>query len=177
MSPEVNAATDEILPVRTIHDVDPPEDQLNEFGTWLDRQDWTFAKTYADGMPHEYILRKHLEMRHYRMYMAFAEFITEHGYDEVLGSKRFRCLIVNEYKYWQMGGILNRRHLDGHDILGRLEAMGAEPSEYVNVADYQPGVRYHPAKDPPEPSDSHFPNPETPNWEEDWAPVERPPKD
>jgi len=88
---------------------------------WVRERRWTFAKTYADTAPHEYIVRDRLPEREIPMFENFVWYIHEAGYTDTFGGKEFTYLELDGYKYWTMGSpvpdtkIINREPLDGYE--------------------------------------------------------------
>ena len=81
----------------------------------IDRNKWTFAKTYAAFCPHEYVVKERLAEEDQRVFEEITLFIRENGFTAQYGNKGpNRYYIVDEYYYWTMGApieettILNR---------------------------------------------------------------------
>lgn len=128
---------------------DASENVVDKFRRFIDEHEWTFAKTMAEGSPHEYVHRDQCrDEAEETLFEAFIAFIREEGYDEMYYGDQYTCFDIDGYKYWTMGipvdetTILNRRSYDGYDIIGELEAMGEDPSEYVDVTNYERGELY-----------------------------------
>ena len=91
-----------------------------EFQQFIDRNTWTFAKTYAAFCPHEYVVKGRLAESDRAVFEQIVAFIRENGFTAVygrLGPNRYYT--VGEHYYWTMGDpvektiILNRaRHAD-----------------------------------------------------------------
>ena len=45
---------------------------------FIKTQDWTFAKTYADTWPHEYIVQEKVDNE---LFLALADHLVKHGYE------------------------------------------------------------------------------------------------
>ena len=117
----------------------------------MTNQPWLFAKTYADDSPHEYIVRTWDSVSE-SMFVSFATFIRDYGYEETYQGRRYTCLDVGNQKYWTMGNpmdqttILNRRSYEGYDVLKELREMGEDPSDHVDVSNYVEGTKSGAAK-------------------------------
>lgn len=125
----------------------PPdvEEAVERYREWVQAQDWTFAKTSAETNPHEYIHRSNVDTT---MFRAFISFVREYGYQEMYAGDQYTVFDIDGYKYWTMGipitktTICNRRSYAGYDVLVRLEEMGEDPAQYVDVTNYRRGELY-----------------------------------
>ena len=85
-----------------------------QFGTFVDSERWTFAKTMPRN-PHHYIVRANVDDN---LFVSAVTFIREHGYVEQWYKYRFTYYDYNGHKYWTMGSpldetiILNRASLE-----------------------------------------------------------------
>ncbi len=52
---------------------------LEKLKQFIKDQTWTFAKTYADTWPHEYIVQKNVDNE---LFLELADYIDTHGYEE-----------------------------------------------------------------------------------------------
>lgn len=140
--------------------MEQPESSKVEFSAyrdWLKSIDdrFHFAKTYADGNPHEYVSKEWGSISN-DMFEAFVMFIREYGREEMFYGDPYTVLDVDGCKYWTMGNpleqtrVLNRRSYDGYDIIGELKDMGEDPSDHVDTDEYEEGEYYHPAQKNPE---------------------------
>lgn len=78
----------------------PPE--LKHF---VDTTQWTFARTYADTYPHEYIVEERVDST---LYTQMAEHIDTNGYTEYFYQKPVIYFDYDGYTYWHMENIINR---------------------------------------------------------------------
>ena len=94
---------------------------MNETAEFLQKQNWTFAKTYADRAPHEYIVRGKVS----GMDQEFADaviHIRENGIPMHFWGQEYIYLYLDGRLYWTMGEpieettIINRCDLDDCDI-------------------------------------------------------------
>ena len=95
----------------------------NDLLILIDKQEWTFAKTYAKIAPHEYFVDK----SNIELFDKLNKFIDEYGVDEMFElsdtKHEYRYLNLEKYRYWKCDNILNR-------------------TEVKNIA-YNNGVSYH----------------------------------
>ena len=73
------------------------------FRAFINRHEWTFAKTYAAFCPHEYVVMKQLPREEWPLFPQIARFIREEGFTAEygkLGPNRY--YIVDEYYYWTL---------------------------------------------------------------------------
>ena len=76
---------------------------------------WQFAKTMPE-IPHEYTVADWNPDKTESFY-DFVKYIREYGKDEMFYDKKFRCLEVDNYKYWTMGApveettVINRKKI------------------------------------------------------------------
>ena len=84
-------------------------------------QNWTFAKTYAEKAPHEYIVRG----KHNGTSEEFSDAVTyirEHGFHAWFWKSEHVYLILDNKLYWTMGApveetiIINRCNIDDYII-------------------------------------------------------------
>ena len=75
----------------------------DSFRNFVNRHEWTFAKTYAAFCPHEYIVMKKLPREEWPLFAQSARLIREEGFTAEygrLGPNRY--YIVDEYYYWTL---------------------------------------------------------------------------
>ncbi len=66
---------------------------------------WTFAKTYAETWQHWYIVQEEVKND---SFLALADIINTHGYEEYFYSKKMIFFDYGKYKYCHMDNIINR---------------------------------------------------------------------
>ena len=66
---------------------------------------WTFAKTYADTWPHEYIVQEKVDDE---FFLELANHIDTFGYEEYFYKKKMTYFDYDGYVYWHMENIINR---------------------------------------------------------------------
>jgi len=76
-----------------------------ELKAFIADSEWTFAKTYADTFPHEYIVQDRVDDDLYR---ELAQHIDETGYTEHFFKKQVTYWDYDGYTYWHMENIINR---------------------------------------------------------------------
>lgn len=80
----------------------PLPEELQRF---ISDQTWTFAKTYAETYPHEYIVEGRVDAE---LYKQLADHIDTHGYREYFYKKPVIYFDHEGYTYWHMENIINR---------------------------------------------------------------------
>ena len=80
----------------------PLPEELKRFIT---EQAWTFAKTYADTYPHEYIVEERVDAE---LYSKLANHIDTCGYTDYFYKKPVIYFDYDGYTYWHMENIINR---------------------------------------------------------------------
>ena len=68
--------------------------------SFVSRVEWTFAKTYAETWPHEYIVRERVDED---LFVQLVKHIREHGYDSYFYRKRITYFDEDGMTYWTMG--------------------------------------------------------------------------
>ena len=80
---------------------------------FVNAHDWTFATTYKDTAPHEYVVIKP-DNKERKIFEAIVLYIRARGYDEKYEGRTYRYYDLDGKKYWTMGDplevtiILNR---------------------------------------------------------------------
>ena len=106
---------------------------MNEISEFLYRENWTFAKTYADRAPHEYIVRGKITGTD-REFEDAARYIREKGIPMKFWGETYRYLNLDGRLYWTMGEpveetiIINRCELEDIEInitsrVGKMSGM------------------------------------------------------
>ena len=82
-----------------------------DFCEWIERETWTFAKTYADTAPHEYavVSERHPNTKLIDLYKA-TMFIMRNGYVQMYYQTPFCAYEVGNRRYWtyMSYGLINR---------------------------------------------------------------------
>ena len=99
-----------------------------ELRQFIERESWTFAKTYADKAPHEYVVRSKQKSTD-EEFMAVVNHIAEHGITMYFWDHPNRYIFVDGYQYWVMKDseddptmVLNRCNLEEYKL--SIEWMG-----------------------------------------------------
>jgi len=99
VSPNINDDT-VAEPVRNYLRELPPE--LERF---ISTSKWTFAKTYAETWPHEYIVEERADGK---QFLALARHIWQRGYEGRFYDKKQVYLDHRGHTYWRLENIINR---------------------------------------------------------------------
>lgn len=89
--------------------------------TYLESQKWTFAKTYANKAPHEYVIRSKC-IGGDENFMKVHKFIQTHGILMYYYSLASRYVFYGDYYYWALGdendtgAIINRAKVSDYKI-------------------------------------------------------------
>ena len=92
------------------------------FQDFINRQEWTFAKTYAAFCPHEYVVMRRLPGKEWPLFAQIAQFIRDEGFVAEygrLGSNWY--YIVDEYYYWTMD-----KNVEDTDLINRAKLSDFE---------------------------------------------------
>ena len=104
---------------------------IEEFKTFVDDNDWIFAKTYADWAPHEYVVKDKLNEKNQALIQEVVAFIRNNGFPEFFGNQEHKYLYYDRHYYWEMGDdpektiIINRCNYDDY----RMTYRGSERSK------------------------------------------------
>ncbi len=93
-----------------------------EIKEFIEKQTWTFANTYADRAPHEYIVRgKHVGSD--EKFLALAKFIKENGITMYFWNHPNKYIFLDGRQYWTMSDseddptmVINRCNLDEYKL-------------------------------------------------------------
>jgi hypothetical protein len=83
-----------------------PPDELRRIDIFIGLSYWRWAITYAKTAPHWYTLRR--EATDPTEFDFLAECIAKYGTGGRFWSKTYTYLYLDQWKYWHMGGIINR---------------------------------------------------------------------
>ncbi|OVE73946.1 hypothetical protein BVX94_02375 [bacterium B17] len=72
----------------------------NELQRFVSEQEWTFAKTYAETWPHEYLVKERVDET---LFVAMVQHIRDHGYQGSFYSKPITYFDEDGFVYWTMG--------------------------------------------------------------------------
>ncbi len=89
---------------------------------FIKKQMWTFAKTYADRAPHEYIVR-HKCVGEDAEFMAMVDYISENGITMYFWNHPNKYIFVDGWQYWVMKEsdddpsiVINRANLEEYKL-------------------------------------------------------------
>lgn len=71
-----------------------------ELKVFVDVTAWTFATTYAETWPHEYIVRDRVNEK---LFLSLVRYIREHGYEGKFYRKPITYFDEDGMVYWTMG--------------------------------------------------------------------------
>lgn len=75
---------------------------LDEYRDFVNKQDWIFAKTFADKAPHEYIVRDNINGSD-EEFMQIVEYIQENGFTMHWNDGYpNKYVYLDGYNYWMM---------------------------------------------------------------------------
>ena len=92
---------------------------------FVNNLDWTFAKTYADVCPHEYIAKNKLDPVSQVRFTEVVSFIKEAGFEVSYEGHPGKYYIFDKNYYWTMGEpfelttILNRAKLIDYTLVDK----------------------------------------------------------
>ena len=69
---------------------------------FINQFEWTFAKTYADKAPHEYIVLDKLGLNHKEEFIKIAQFIRDNGFKAMYFTREGYYYRIDENYYWTM---------------------------------------------------------------------------
>ena len=72
---------------------------------FIEKQNWIFAKTYAETWPHEYIVQEKVEND---LFLELAHHIDTYGYENYFYKMKQTYFDNNGFTYWHMENIINR---------------------------------------------------------------------
>jgi len=96
----------------------------DEILSLIPKLNWTFAKTYANKSPHEYVILRP-DTKHRDEIAKFIDFIKNNGEDELYYGHPFKVFKIDGRKYWYAyqtdnyttPDILNRSTLENVDTV------------------------------------------------------------
>lgn len=93
-----------------------------EFRDFINRHEWTFAKTYAAFCPHEYIVMRKLPGAEWHLFPEIACFIRKKGFIAEYGRLGPNWYyIVDDYYYWTMD-----KNIEDTDLINRAKLSDFE---------------------------------------------------
>jgi len=82
-------------------DTDPTASFPEDLRAFVDREPWTFAKTYAETWPHEYLVRDRVACQ--ELFEQLVEYIRTYGYRADFYSRKITYFDEGGLTYWTMG--------------------------------------------------------------------------
>ena len=73
--------------------------------TFIKNSSWTFAKTYAETWPHEYIVEENVD---HDLFTELAKHIDTFGHEEYFYKQKRTYCDDDGHVYWHMENIINR---------------------------------------------------------------------
>jgi hypothetical protein len=88
---------------------EPVQKYLREFPhdlkQFIESAPWTFAKTFAETWPHEYLVRDRVNEA---LFVCLARHIYRHGYEGRFYEMTYIYFDYGEHTYWNMENVINR---------------------------------------------------------------------
>jgi len=94
-----------------------------DFRNFINQFQWTFAKTYAQKGPHEYIVLEKLGLKYRDEFIKIAQFIRDKGFKALYYRREGYYYRVDENYYWTMDervddtDLINRAKWDDYELL------------------------------------------------------------
>ena len=112
--------------------------QIEELREFFNKQKWTYAKTYADRAPHEYIVR-HKHVGEDEEFMEVLKHISENGITMYFWNRPNKYIFLDGHQYWVMKdseddptAVLNRCNLEEYKITVSWRGKGSSKiDEYM----------------------------------------------
>ena len=95
----------------------------DDFRTFVNKFTWTFAKTYADRAPHEYVALSVVGLEHQPEFIEAARFIRETGFMALYYNRPNFYYILDGNYYWTMDdrvedtNLINRAKLSDYELI------------------------------------------------------------
>jgi len=95
----------------------------NDFRDFVNKFEWTFAKTYAKKAPHEYIVLDKVGIEHKAEFVAVARFIREAGFEAFYYNRKGYYFILDDNYYWTMDDmvedtdLINRAKMSEYELI------------------------------------------------------------
>jgi len=77
-------------------------EKLKDF---IKKQEWIFAKTYAETWPHEYIVQERVDNK---LFLELANHIDQFGYEDYFYKMKQIYFDYDGFTFWHMENIINR---------------------------------------------------------------------
>ena len=96
----------------------------NNLKSFINNIPWTFAKTYAETWPHEYIVQEKVDND---LFLELANYIDTFGHEKYFYKKKMTYFDYDGRVYWHMENIINR--CDASETYWQREKEGRLPNE------------------------------------------------
>ena len=127
---------------------------LEKLKQFIKDQTWTFAKTYADTWPHEYIVQKNVDNE---LFLELADHIDTYGYEDFFYKMKQIYFEYDGNTYWHMDNIINR--CDSNETYHMRKKEGRLPEKLQSAHTVIDGeMTDAPLHDISEEDDEHFRN-------------------
>ena len=94
-----------------------------DFRNFINLLEWTFAKTYAQKGPHEYVVLKKVGLHFKEEFIKIAQFIRDKGFKALYYSREGFYYRIDENYYWTMDekaedtDLINRAKWDDYELI------------------------------------------------------------
>ena len=105
----------------------------SRFRNFVNQFSWTFAKTYANKAPHEYIVLNKVGNEHKEEFIKIAQFIREKGFKAFYYTREGYYYKLDENYYWTMDDkiedtdLINRAKIADYDLIDNTWKWKEEP--------------------------------------------------
>ena len=95
----------------------------DDFRSFVQRFSWTFAKTYAETAPHEYVALNKVGVHNKDDFIKAAQFIRDNGYRAMYYTRDGFYYSLDEHYYWTMNenaadtNLVNRAKLSDYELV------------------------------------------------------------
>jgi hypothetical protein len=95
----------------------------NDFRNFINQFQWTFAKTYADKAPHEYIVLEKVGLEFKADFIKIAQFIMDNGFKAMYYTREGYYYRIEENYYWTMDknvedtNLINRAKWSDYELI------------------------------------------------------------
>jgi len=99
---------------------------------FINKFKWTYAKTYAQICPHEYIVKDKIEQEYWDSFAKVVSYIREEGFTANYKNRSGKYYILDEHYYWTMGEpveettIINRAKLTDYQLIDNAWVWNGE---------------------------------------------------
>ena len=107
----------------------------NDFRNFINQFQWTFAKTYAQKGPHEYVVLEKVGLKYKDEFIKIAQFIRDKGFKALYYRREGYYYRVDENYYWTMDervedtDLINRAKWDDYELIDNTWAWKGNKKE------------------------------------------------